>query len=125
MECLTPNPSEIAWDDLDREWSQFWEGLQARAHDPAAWFTPERSGQLQSLLQRGQAWLDGRPHPREEQNLYAVHLQRLIPVLQTVQRALAETAERLLQQRQHIRQARQWAGSQPHPRPVAGGHAAR
>jgi hypothetical protein len=125
MECLTPNPSEIAWADLDREWSQFWESLQAHAHDPAVWYTPERSGQLQSLLQRGQAWLDARPHPHEEQNLYVCHLRRLLPVLQTVQRALVETAERLLQQREHVRLARQWAGSQPRPRRMAGGPALR
>lgn len=116
MECVTPNPSEIAWADLEREWSQFWEGLQAHAQNPAAWYTPERSGQLQLLLQRGQAWLNARPHPHQEQNLYAVHLQRLVPVLQTVQKALMETADRLLQQREHIRQARRWAGSQPNGR---------
>lgn len=113
MECVTPNPTEIAWADLDREWSQFWEGLRTQAHNPAAWYTPERSGQLQALLQRGQAWLDARPHTPEEGQLYACHLRRLVPVLETVQRALVETAEGLLRQREHIRQARQWAGSQP------------
>ncbi|HWG38294.1 MAG TPA: hypothetical protein VN690_11310 [Terriglobales bacterium] len=105
-------PSEQAWADLDREWAQFWAGLEAHAHNPAAWFTPARASQLGALLARGEQWLAASSHERHERGLYACHLRRLQPVLVNVQRALGEIAAHLLQQRRHLQAAREWAGSQ-------------
>jgi hypothetical protein len=109
--ALVPSPSEQAWVDLDREWTAFWEGLQAHAADPAAWFTPERSGKLQELLRQGQAWLREHPHPHPERDLYACHLRRLLPVLYQLQAALEESAAKLQAQQHQLDAARAWAGS--------------
>jgi len=105
-------PSDEAWADLDREWTQFWAGLEAHAHDPAAWFTPARASQLGALLARGEQWLRARTHERHERGLYACHLRRLQPVLIHVQRALGELAAHLVEQRRQLQAAREWAGSQ-------------
>ncbi len=118
--ALVTSPSEQAWADLDREWTLFWESLDAHAADPAAWFTPAQSGKLQELLRQGQAWLREHPHPHPERDLYACHLRRLLPVLYQLQAALQESAEKLQAQQHQLDAARAWAGSQgTHPAPAA------
>lgn len=112
MERVATEGAEIAWSELDREWSEFWSGVEAHAHDPAVWFTPGHASQLQRLLQRGAQWRRESAHAHDERSLYACHLRRLEPVLQDLQRALGETAEQLLRQRQQLRAARDWADSQ-------------
>ena len=109
--ALVTTPSEEAWADLDREWTTFWEGLEAHAADPAAWFTPERSGKLQDLLRQGQVWLREHPHPHPERDLYACHLKRLLPVLYQLQAALEESAKKLQAQQRQLSATRAWAGS--------------
>ncbi|MGH9488540.1 MAG: hypothetical protein ACRD04_13245 [Terriglobales bacterium] len=116
MERLEAPPGAEAWAELDREWSQFWASLEAHAHDPAAWFTPAHTSQLQRLLERGSAWRLEAVHAHEERTLYACHLRRLEPVLRQVQAALGETAEQLLNRREQLQHARDWAGSQVGPR---------
>ncbi|MGH9475183.1 MAG: hypothetical protein ACRD1C_02500 [Terriglobales bacterium] len=112
MECVDTNTATVAWAELDREWSEFWTAVEAHAHDPAVWFTPAHTSQLQRLLQRGAQWRREAAHTHEEQGLYACHLRRLEPVLHDLQRAFSETAEQLLHQRQQIHAAREWAHSQ-------------
>ncbi|MGH9467393.1 MAG: hypothetical protein ACRD1Y_08555 [Terriglobales bacterium] len=117
-----PAPGAPAWSELDREWSEFWAGIEAHAHDPAAWFSHAGAGQLQRLLDRGRQWriehAHGHEHADAERSLYACHLRRLAPVLCDLQGALVESAQLLLQRREHIRGAREWARQIPGPQPA-------
>ena len=115
MGSLSPSLSVAAGEsfaDLDREWTAFFVELEANAHDPAHWFTPERARQVEALLQRGQRWLQSGEQPHPERQLYALHLRRLLPALQRLLRELSEVAARLQVEQQHLQSVRAWAGSQ-------------
>lgn len=121
MASLSPNsPAEPRWEDLEREWAQFWAALENHAQDHAAWFTPTRAGVLQQLLDRSRQWRH-RSQPQRDgdaRDLYAAHLRRLAPVLRELQRGLSETAEHLLRERESIRTKREWARQQARGRPA-------
>ncbi|MGH9416164.1 MAG: hypothetical protein ACRD01_06005 [Terriglobales bacterium] len=113
-------PELVEFAALDRAWADFFRELEAHAHDPARWFTPARATALEDLLRRGQRWLESAPDPHPERVLYAMHLRRLLPALQRLQRELAATAARLQHAHQHLSSVRAWAGT---ARPVTQGAA--
>ena len=110
----SPDPASISWEDLNREWGEFWAALAARAATPATtWLTPERRTRLQGLLDQGGEWLAAQPSDLPERELYACHLRRLLPALEALQREFAKTAALLQRQRSQLQAARDWAGAQP------------
>lgn len=112
-------PESVEFAALDRAWANFFTELEAHAHDPARWFTPARAHGLEELLRRGQRWLESAPDPHPERVLYAMHLRRLLPALERLQRELAATAAHLQHAHQHLSSVRAWAGA-ARPAPRAG-----
>lgn len=115
LRLSSPAPSE-PWAQLNHDIEQYFDELEANASAPAGWFTPERASHLAVLLQRGQGLLAVKhwPHPEvpRQRALYAAHLRLLLDALLVLERDLAEVAERLHSEQQHVEAVQYWLGSQ-------------